>query len=116
MAASARSIRPSQDPDLLTVAGNIAEQATADRLIAEHWNGSAASTPWSTTRVYLSKPFTDYTAADYAAVTMVNLTGFFRLTQRAIAEMAIRYGGHIVSVLVTATPITESGPPAALSH
>jgi NAD(P)-dependent dehydrogenase (short-subunit alcohol dehydrogenase family) len=115
VAASARSIRPSQDPDLLTVAGNIAEPATADRLIGGALERfGRIDTLVNNTSVYLSKPFTDYTAADYATVTMVNLTGFFRLTQRAVAEMAIRYGGHIVSVLVTATPITESGPPAAL--
>jgi hypothetical protein len=28
----------------------------------------------------LSKPFTDYTAADYALITGVNLTGLFWLT------------------------------------
>ena len=28
-----------------------------------------------------------------------SLTGFFWLTQRAIAEMATRYGSHVVSVL-----------------
>src|SRR6266478_1973675 len=33
--ASARTIRPSQDPDLLTVAGDIADPATADRIVGE---------------------------------------------------------------------------------
>ena len=37
--------------------------------------------------VYISKPFTDYTADDYETVVGVNLTGFFTLTQRAIVEM-----------------------------
>ena len=30
-----------------------------------------------------------------------SLTGFFWLTQRAIAEMATRYGGHVLSGLAT---------------
>jgi NAD(P)-dependent dehydrogenase (short-subunit alcohol dehydrogenase family) len=47
--------------------------------------------------VFLSKPFTDYTAADYALVTGVNLGGFFWLTQLAIAEM-LRHGGHVVNI------------------
>jgi NAD(P)-dependent dehydrogenase (short-subunit alcohol dehydrogenase family) len=115
VAASARTIRPSQDPDLLTVAGDVADPATADRLIGGALERfGRIDTLVNNASAYRSKPFTDYTAADYTTVTMVNLTGFFWLTQRAIAEMAIRYGGHIVSVLVTATARTESGPPAAL--
>jgi hypothetical protein len=35
--------------------------------------------------VFVPKPFTDYTAADYALLTGVNLGGFFWLTQRVIA-------------------------------
>ena len=42
-------------------------------------------------------PFTSYTAADYAAVAGACGAGFFWLTQRAIAEMAARYGGHVVN-------------------
>jgi hypothetical protein len=36
--------------------------------------------------VFISKPFTDYIAADYAKVTGVILTGFFWLTQRVIGS------------------------------
>ena len=42
---------------------------------------------------FIAKPFTDYIADDYASVVAVNLTGFFTLTQRAIAEMLKRSGG-----------------------
>src|SRR4030095_2365004 len=93
--ASARTIKPSEDSDVLIVAGDIVEPATADRII-----GGALErfrrihTPGNNAGVYLSKPFTDYTAADYATVVGVNLTGFFWLTQRAVAEMAGRDGGH----------------------
>jgi NAD(P)-dependent dehydrogenase (short-subunit alcohol dehydrogenase family) len=57
--------------------------------------------------VYVSKPFTDYTAADYTLLTGVNLGGFFRLTQRVIAEMVRRYGGHVnaVSPGIIQTPV-----------
>jgi NAD(P)-dependent dehydrogenase (short-subunit alcohol dehydrogenase family) len=65
--------------------------------------------------VYFSKPFTDYTAADYAAVVGVNLTGFFWLTQRAVAEMAKRYGGHIVNITSTLAESATSGMPAVLA-
>jgi hypothetical protein len=44
--------------------------------------------------VFVPKPFTDYTAADYALLTGVNLGRFFWLTQRGIAETVRRYGGQ----------------------
>jgi NADP-dependent 3-hydroxy acid dehydrogenase YdfG len=40
--------------------------------------------------LYLSKPFIDHSADDYDAVVGVNLSGFFRLTQRAISHMLER--------------------------
>ena len=63
----------------------------------------------------VSKPFTDYTAADYALVVDVNLTGFFWLTQRVIAEMATRYGGHVISVLAAPTEVANCGTPTVLA-
>ena len=47
--ATSRNIAPSADPDVLTVQGDIADPATAERVIAAASSGSAASTPWSTT-------------------------------------------------------------------
>ena len=48
--------------------------------------------------IYIGKPFTEYTLDDYAAITAVNLTGFFHITQLAIAEMVERGSGHVVNV------------------
>jgi NAD(P)-dependent dehydrogenase (short-subunit alcohol dehydrogenase family) len=111
--ASARTIKPSQDPDLLTVAGDTAEPVTADRIISAALERfGRIDTLVNNASIHLSKPFTDYTAADYATITGVNLAGFFWLTQRAIAEMATRYGGHVVNVLAD---IADSGAPAVLA-
>ena len=65
--------------------------------------------------VYISKPFTDYTAADYALASGVNLAGFFWITQRAIAEMATRYGGHVVNITATLAEVANSAEPAVLA-
>ena len=47
--ANSRSIKPSSDPDVLTVAGDIADPATAQRIVSRRrWSASAASTRWST--------------------------------------------------------------------
>jgi NAD(P)-dependent dehydrogenase (short-subunit alcohol dehydrogenase family) len=113
--ASARSIKPSEYQDLLTVAGDIAEPATADRIIdAALERFGRIDTLVNNAGVFISKPFTDYTAADYALVTGVNLAGFFWLTQRAIAEMVTRYGGHVVNVSATLAEVADSGTPAVL--
>src|SRR5262249_59707082 len=110
--ASARTIKPSEDPAVLTVAGDIAEPASADRIIdgaLERFG--RIDTLVNNAGVYISKPFTDYTAADYALASGVNLAGFFWITQRAIAEMATRYGGHVVNITATLAAIATSGQP-----
>ena len=114
--ASARTIKPSPDPDVLTVAGDIADPATAARITGAALDRfGRIDTLVNNAGVYLSKPFTDYTAADYATVVGVNLTGFFWLTQRAIAEMAARYGGHVVNVSATLAEVADSATPEVLA-
>jgi len=114
--ATARQIKPSPDPDVLTVTGDITDPATAGRIVdAALDRFGRIDTLVNNAGVYLSKPFTDYTAADYATIVGVNLTGFFWLTQRAIAEMAVRYGGHVVNVSATLAEVAQSSVPAALT-
>ena len=114
--ASARTIGPSGDPDVLSVAGDIAEAATAGRIIdAALDRFGRIDTLVNNAGVFISKPFTDYTAADYATVAGVNLTGFFWLTQRAVAEMVTRHGGHVVNVSATLAEVADSGTPAVLT-
>ena len=114
--ANARTIRPSGDPAVLTVEGDVAQPATADRIIgAALERFGRIDTLVNNAGVYLSKPFTDYTAADYALITGVNLAGFFWLTQRAIAEMLKREGGHVVNISATIAEVANSGTPAVLT-
>src|SRR5437899_1090913 len=97
--ASSRAIKRSQEPDLVAVAGDIAEPATAGRIVdTALYRFGRIDTVVNNAGVVISKPFTGYTAADYATVVGAGLTGFFWLTQRAIGEMAVRYGGHVVNV------------------
>ena len=113
--ASARTIGPSGDPDVLTVEGDIAEATTAGRIAgAALERFGRIDTLVNNAGVYISKPFTDYTPADYATITAVNLTGFFWLTQRVIAEMVARDGGHVVNVSATLAEVADSGTPAVL--
>ena len=47
--ANSRSIKPSSDPDILAVAGDIADPATAQKTFRRRSSALAASTRWSTT-------------------------------------------------------------------
>ena len=97
--ASAPAIKPSQDPDLRTVAADITGPATAGQIVdAALECFGRIDTLVTNTGTSIALPFTDYTAADYAAVVGAGLAGFFWLTQRVIGEMAVRYGGHVVTI------------------
>jgi NAD(P)-dependent dehydrogenase (short-subunit alcohol dehydrogenase family) len=114
--ASDRTIKASDDPDVLIVEGDIADPGTADRVVRGALGRfGRLDTLVNNAGVFIAKPFTDYTAADYATVVGVNLAGFFWLTQRAIAEMARRYGGHVVNVSAALAEVADSGMPAVLA-
>jgi NAD(P)-dependent dehydrogenase (short-subunit alcohol dehydrogenase family) len=114
--ATSRTIEPSEDPAVLTVDGDIAETATTDRIISGALGRfGRIDTLVNNAGIYISKPFTDYTADDYATVVGVNLTGFFTLTQRAIVEMLERGGGHIVNISSTLADYADSSTPSVLT-
>jgi NAD(P)-dependent dehydrogenase (short-subunit alcohol dehydrogenase family) len=108
--ATARSIKPSDDANILAVAGDIGDPATAQRVISE---GVARfgriDTLVNNAGIYIGKPFTEHTAEDYAAVVNVNLAGFYYITQLAIAEMEKHSSGHVVSVTSSAVDAAISG-------
>jgi NAD(P)-dependent dehydrogenase (short-subunit alcohol dehydrogenase family) len=114
--ATSRTIAPSDDPNILAVAVDLAEPDAADRIIDETLQRfGVIDTLINNAGVYIGKPFTDYTADDYALMVGVNLTGFFRLTQRAISEMLKRRSGHVVNITATLADYANSREPAVLA-
>jgi NAD(P)-dependent dehydrogenase (short-subunit alcohol dehydrogenase family) len=84
----AHDYRLGRYPGVLTIAGDIADPATAEQLVTgavERFG--RVDTLINNAEVFIAKPFTHYTATDYALITAVNLTGFFHITQRVIAQM-----------------------------
>ena len=65
--------------------------------------------------VFIAKPFTDYTLDDYAAITAVNLAGFFHITQRAIRQMVAQGCGHVVNVTTSLVDHADNRSPSALA-
>ena len=96
---TALSVEPSGTPDVLMVPGDIAEGETAELVVGQALDRfGRVDTLVNNAGIYIGKPFTDYTLDDYVAITSVNLTGFFHMTQRAIAETVAQGGGHVVNV------------------
>src|SRR3954451_19476528 len=72
--ANSRSIKPDASADLLAVPGDIADPAVADRVISEAVSKfGRVDTLVNNAGIFIAKPFTEYTAADFAAKISLNL-------------------------------------------
>ena len=112
---NARSIGASEDPDTVIVEGDVSDPTTADDIIAEGLaRFGRIDTLINNAGIFISKPFTDYTPDDYASIVGVNLTGFFLVTQRAVAEMLKQGGGHVVNISTTLVDYANSDVPSVL--
>jgi NAD(P)-dependent dehydrogenase (short-subunit alcohol dehydrogenase family) len=114
--ATSRSIAVSADSDVLAVAGDITSPEIAELVIEQTLERfGRIDTLVNNAGVYIGKPFTAYTIEDFAAITAVNLAGFFHVTQRAIAQMVSQGGGHVVNISTTLVEQANSGRPSALA-
>lgn len=114
--ATSRSIEPSADANVLTVAGDIADPAVAQRVMTECLaRFGRIDTLVNNAGIYIGKAFTEHTAEDLAAVMDVNMKGFFYMTQLAIAEMDRQSSGHVVSVTASIADTAYSGVYSALA-
>jgi len=114
--ATARSVKPLSDADVLVVPGDIADRKTAERTISEGTvRFGHIDTLVNNAGIFIAKPFTQYTEADYAAILGVNLTGFFNITQLAIAEMEKQGSGHVVQITTSLVDNAIAGVPSVLA-
>jgi len=114
--ATARSIDPSNDDAVATVSGDIADRETARRVVAAGLERfGRIDTLINNAGIFIGKPFTQYTMADYAAITAVNVTGFFYMTQLAIAEMEKQGSGHVVQITTTLVENANARVPCVLT-
>jgi len=103
------------ESDYVAVAGDIADAQTARRAVDRARDRfGRIDTLINNAGIYIGKPFTEYTFDDYAAITAVNLTGFFHITQLAIVEMVDRGRGHVVNVSTSLVDHADSTRPSAL--
>lgn len=114
---TSRSIKQSNDPDILAIAGDIGDPATADRVVqAAIDRFGRVDTLVNNAGVFIAKPFTDYTVEDFTAKIATNVAGFFYITQRAATEMLKQGSGHIVSITTSLVDQPISGVPTVLAN
>jgi NAD(P)-dependent dehydrogenase (short-subunit alcohol dehydrogenase family) len=114
--ANSRSIKSSSDPDILTVAGHVADPATARRIVSEAIERfGRIDSLVNNAGIFVAKPFVDYTEDDYTSVVAINLGSFFHLTKLAAAEMLKQGSGHIVQITTSLVDHPNSSVPSVLA-
>ena len=113
--ANSRTIAASDDPMVLAVPGDVGEPGVGRRIVdtaLEHFG--RVDTVVNNAGIFIAKPFTEYTDADYDAITGVNLRGFFEVSRAAIAAMQ-EHGGHLVNVSTSLVDQATTAAPSVLA-
>jgi NAD(P)-dependent dehydrogenase (short-subunit alcohol dehydrogenase family) len=85
---------------LALVEGNIGEASTAAKIAATAMSkfGSIDGVV-NNAGIFLTKPFTDYTAQDFELLSATNLQGYIYITQLAVKQMlAQKTGGSVTCI------------------
>lgn len=114
--ATSRSIKPSADPGVVAVAGDIATPETAAEVAGEAMRRfGRIDSLVNNAGIFIGKPFTDYTEEDFANAIGTNVAGFFHITKAAIAQMTQQGSGHVVSISASLVDHPNSQVPALLA-
>jgi NAD(P)-dependent dehydrogenase (short-subunit alcohol dehydrogenase family) len=114
--ANSRAIDPRASPDVLAVAGDVADAKTADRIVSGALERfGRVDTLVNNAGVFLSKQFVDYSEADFEIIVGVNVAGFFHVSRRAVAPMLRQRSGHIVTITTSLVDQPMLAVPSALS-
>jgi NAD(P)-dependent dehydrogenase (short-subunit alcohol dehydrogenase family) len=115
--ANSRRITESDDPMVVALPGDVSQPGVGQRIIdtaLAHFG--RVDTVVNNAGIFIPKRFTDYTDADYSAVTGVNLRGFFEVSRAAVAAMLSRDGGgHVVNISTSLVDHADSRVPSALT-
>jgi NAD(P)-dependent dehydrogenase (short-subunit alcohol dehydrogenase family) len=95
--SKSKALKPSSD--LILVDGDIGQMDTAIKVAdaaIEHFDRIDLLV--NAAGIYIPKPFTDYTPADFKLMIGTNVAGYFFITQRVVAQMRKQKSGHIVGI------------------
>jgi NAD(P)-dependent dehydrogenase (short-subunit alcohol dehydrogenase family) len=114
--ANSRTIKPSALPNVIAIAGDVADPQIAERIVGaaiDHFG--RIDTLVNNAGIFIPKPFVDYTADDFAAMLSVNHAGFFYISQKAASRMLQQKSGHIVNITAALAEQPLKVVPAALA-
>jgi NAD(P)-dependent dehydrogenase (short-subunit alcohol dehydrogenase family) len=104
------------DPNVLNILGDIGDPNTTARIMSQVEDEfGRLDTLVNNAGIFIAKPFTEYTQADYESVLSTNLTGFFHITQRALMIMQAQGWGHVVNITAALADQPINGVPATLA-
>ena len=102
---------------LVLVDGDIGDAAAAAKVVAtavQHFGGVDALV--NNAGIFISKPFTEYTAEDFQNIVHTNLEGYLYVTQLVVKQMlAQKRGGSVVGVTTTLLSNPIAGMNAAVA-
>jgi NAD(P)-dependent dehydrogenase (short-subunit alcohol dehydrogenase family) len=81
-------------------------------------NSTRRPLPWelvNNARIFIPKPFTDYTEEDYNLVMNTNVASFFYMTQQVIPQMKKQNSGHVVNISAVLADQPSGAAPALLA-
>lgn len=114
--ATSRSIKPSGNPDVLALPGDIGDPATGPAVIAKAIEEfGRVDTLVNNAGIFIASPFTEYTAEQYRNMVATNLDGFYYISQAAVEAMERQGFGHVVSITTTLVDQPKSKVPSVLA-
>lgn len=103
--------------NLVLVDGDIALPATADKIVEIAIKSFGSSDALvNNAGIFISKPFIEYTRADFLALSSTNIEGFLHITQRFIKErLARQKGGSVVNITASIAEHPLAALPASVA-
>jgi len=99
--ATSRSVSQQLTPStsLVLIDGDIGRPETAAKVVeAAITNFGSIDVLVSNAGIFFTKPFTDFSTADFNALVSTNLLGFLYITQLAVKQMLKQKSGSVVSI------------------
>lgn len=115
--ATDRSVADSDDPDTFAVPGDLTEPGAGDDIVgAAMGRFGRVDSVVNGAGIYIGKPFTEYTDAEFDLIVGVNLRGFFSVSRSAVGAMLSRNsgGGHLVNISTSLVDQASARVPSAL--